>query len=216
MPALERKLLLLSLLISALAAALTYALAIYKVEQAVRQATLGRIALVIEQIERAAEHNLMLGIAIDDMKALAPLLKRQQASEAALLSVDVTRPGGQVLHSTDPIRVGQIAPSSARCTAAQRTRLGVQTYQGVLRVSKAITNSFDAVQACVTTDVNAESLQVTVARARTRLMLACGLAFLLGSAALFFGFRRLVGRFALKVDQPQRWGLGPAPQAEPA
>ncbi len=103
-------------LIFAIAAVVAAALALgaYLNYGSVRAAYLGqvesRLLAIGKGIVDDIETSISFGIPIAGQETLDPLLARERAADPVLFAIDVMDREGEILHSSDPARVGQVLP----------------------------------------------------------------------------------------------------------
>ena len=136
----------LALLVLAFAIGMATLLNSFKFEATFDRLQRSRIASVGSDVADAASRSAALGISLENMAALAELLKRQSGTDRLIAGIDVFGEDGQVLHSSEDARRGATVPYA--WLAAMR-RPGAREFfarePGYFVAGAPIRNSFDVV-----------------------------------------------------------------------
>lgn len=117
----------------------------FKYKATVGETVKSRVLVVANPIESSVQASLALGLNFAELGILNGLLERQKGSDSLITGIDVYDPAGKILYSTDPARIGQMAP--AEWTEAARL-MGKKDEWAVEEPSQLVTgtalkNNFD-------------------------------------------------------------------------
>ena len=114
------KLLLLAVTIAGFTIGMAFLLITFKVDNTQGDLRHGRFDLIARDVDRVVEQNLLLGMTVDEMTALPPLLARRQLADAGIVSIDVADETGRIVYSSDTASVNREMPLSWRAAIRQQ------------------------------------------------------------------------------------------------
>jgi hypothetical protein len=200
------RLFLLAVLVASFTIGMTLLLITFKLENTQRDLRHGRFELIARDLDSVLEKNLLLGINLDEMTTLMPVLERRRQVDSAILSIDVSDTAGKLLYSTDVSRLGAGAAATFAPTwqtAIRQQRVLQSTIPLIWRVrgeienvaGTSIENSFGVTQGYIAVRYAGDDVTQSGAALRASLRPVAWMAFAATAVAVFLTMAFLTRRF---------------------
>lgn len=135
---------LVALVVSFFAVGMSAFLNYFKYKSTIGSIVKSRILLVARGIETSVQASLQVGMQFTEIGTLAQLIEREKSADRLIRGIDVFDAAGQVIYSSDRVRVGQKVPeawirSAERSKTTEWTAEAVEDYVAGI----SIRNSFN-------------------------------------------------------------------------
>jgi hypothetical protein len=143
MDSLQRRMVVVALVVCAFAVGMAGLLNFFKYRATATRLVEQRLGFAARSIENSIQSSLALGLQFADLQALPGRLEREQASVELIRGIDVIDAEGQTRYSTEPSRRAQAAPSAWLAAARKGGRQGWALHDGAdPAVGRVLLNPF--------------------------------------------------------------------------
>lgn len=150
-----------------------------------------RVSVLTLDLGAAADAGVNLGLPLSAMGNLQALFQRAAAEDAAIRSIDAFDSAGRIVHSSDPARIGALAPPAWPAAANGERRWRVDEADAFVS-GVSLRNSFDAVEGAIAVRYDRRGFDAALADTARGLAWRIALIFAVCACAAAMGARFLL------------------------
>jgi len=155
-----------------------------------------RLVVIGKSIENSVQASLSLGIPFSNIRSLTSLLERERDADELVFGIEIFNAEGQIIYSTDQLRVGRKVQTTWLNSALQATETNWVAQAGSdSALGIALKNSFGVIEGYLALRYTREPIDAAAYKVGQKLLIsALGVllvAMALGAAALSLSVRRV-------------------------